>query len=741
MIGILQFKKKMLASVITTICLGGYHVSAIANDVVENKDVEKIVVTSRMRVESIQEVPIAVTAFSEQAIEDAGINRVSDFLALTPNVTFASSESSGVNFMTIRGLSQVRNGESPVAVVIDGVLMTDPAQFDQELFDVQRIEVLKGPQGALYGRNAIGGAINITTQEPSSDFEGKAKVGLGNGNLKKFQAGLSGGVSDEVFFRFAGSYVDHEGHIDNVYLNEKVDPYNDISLRARLTWIASDDLSLDFRASNTKTKGGSLNFVVNADYNAFDFVGDADNTSVPIIANRVGENERNITSLSFKLEYDLDFARLTAITSKDDQDEFYAASAFPYECNPDCPVSLLTTPITFALDSFNGAGSTVPQIVKVYTEVDTLSQELRLTSSGDEDLRWIAGLYYLQTDRYRVLPTDIDNGQDINREFFNDDTLFGFADDNENTAYAVFTQLNYDFNPEVELSFALRYDSDKREQTDVAPSGFSNTTGLTRSETFSQLQPNLTVRYIPNDELTVFATLSKGFRSGGFNQNGIAEAAESAGINGISDEYAKEVSSNVELGFKTSLFNQDLKINGGLFRTQVDNQHFYQFLGAINAQLLNNIDEVLLQGLELDVQYQVTDGLQIYAAYGLTDSEIQRYTVDPNDTGNWAPYVPKSTFNAGIQYGVPLSSNIEATFRVDYERRGKQYWDTANTTARSALDLVNLRFGIRAIDDDWSLIAWSKNATDEVYNAEFVRGGFASIAPPNTYGIDFTKRF
>jgi iron complex outermembrane receptor protein len=125
----------------------------------------------------------------------------------------------------------------------------------------------------------------------------------------------------------------------------------------------------------------------------------------------------------------------------------------------------------------------------------------------------------------------------------------------------------------------------------------------------------------------------------------------------------------------------------------------------------------------------------------MTDSEIKSYTVAPSDVGNWAPYVPNTTFNTGIQYSFLVSSNVETTFRVDYEIRGKQYWDTANTTARSSLNLVNLRFGIRAIDDDWSLIAWSKNATDEEYNAEFVSGGFASIAPPNTFGIDFTKRF
>lgn len=718
------------AAFMSGIC-GIYQVPVVA---AEPALLEEVVVTARKRSERLQDVPVAVSAFTEATIEDAGINRAADFIALTPNVTFANSESAGVNFLTIRGLSQVRNGESPVAVVIDGVLMTDPGQFDQELFDIQQIEILKGPQGALYGRNAIGGAINITTKDASEELEGKVKIGAGNGNRKKIQGAVSGPLAETLSFRLAGSYVDHDGYIDNEFLNKEVDPYEDTTIRGRLNWQPTENFSADLRISRSETEGGSLNFVVNADYNAFDFVGDADNTDVDIIANRIGENERDITSVSLKLDYETDFATITSVTSWDDQEEFYAASAFPYECNPTCPVSLATTPISF----FLGAS---PQLVKVFTEVEAFSQEIRLTSSDDQPLRWIAGLYYLQTDRFRGLPTEADLGQSPSKSVFNANTIFGFADDNDNEAFAAFGQFNYDLNDDVELSLALRYDRDEREQTDVAPVAFSATSGLKRDETYSEVQPKFTVRYQPDDNLNLFATWSKGFRSGGFNQNGVGAAAAAAGISGISDDYEKEVSTNIELGFKTVWLDGQLKVNGGIFRTEVEDQHFFQFLGAINAQLLNNIDEVLLQGAELDVHYQVSDSLDLYGAFGYTDSEIEDYTVTPADEGNWAPYVPKTTFNLGFQYHLPISDNVEGMLRVDYERRGKQFWDTANSTERSALNLVNARIGLQAADDSWSLIAWSKNLTDKEYNAEFVRGGFASIAAPRIYGIDFTKRF
>ena len=529
-------------------------------------ELEEIVVTARKRSESLQEVPVAVTAFTASNIEDAGIESAADFLALTPNVTFVSAESAGVNFLTIRGLTQVRNGESPVAVVVDGVLMTDPGQFDQELFDIQQIEVLKGPQGALYGRNAIGGAINITSKAPSEETEAKVALGIGNGGLVKIKGAVGGSLSETVNYRLAASRSDRDGYLDNAFLIEEVDPYEETSFRGRLNWQASDKLDVDLRLSRSEVEGGSLNFVINADFNTFDFVGDANDTSVDFTANRIGVNERDITSASIKLDYDLGFATLTSVTAYDDQSEYYAASAYPYECNPACPVSLETTPIgQFFTDSFGG---TTPQLVKVFTEVEAFSQELRLTSSDDASLRWIAGLYYLQTDRFRGLPTEIDTGvasQINDQSVFNSNTLFGFADDNDNTAYAAFGQLNYDLSENFELSAALRYDRDEREQTNVAPVTLTTSRGLTRTNDFSEVQPKVTLKHRVADNFNWFITWSEGFRSGGFNQVGIGAAAAAAGISGINDSYEKEVSSNIEVGFK-AVFNEGrTKLNGGAF--------------------------------------------------------------------------------------------------------------------------------------------------------------------------------
>ncbi|MEM1114427.1 MAG: TonB-dependent receptor, partial [Pseudomonadota bacterium] len=445
---------------------------------------EEVTVTARQRSESLQDVPVSVTAFTESQIDDAGITRAADFLQLTSNVTFASSESAGVNFMTIRGISQVRNGESPVAVVIDGVLMTDPGQFDQELFDIQQIEVLKGPQGALYGRNAIGGAINIMTKRPSDEVEGKVVVGAGNGDLRRIQGAVSGPLAENLFFRLAGSYVDHEGYIENEYLGEEADPYEDQSFKARLEWQPSEQLSLDFRAGYSETEGGALNFVLldNCGESNGCFAADrvydsgaADNTRTPIRASRLGTNERELSNVSLKIDYDFDFGTLTSITAWNDQSEFYAADAYPYDCGPACSSGELRVFDT----SFGPMVLENEQLVKVFTDVETISQEFRITSSDDQTLRWIAGAYYLATDRERGLPTEMDMGQPYSSSVFNENTLFGFADDNDNTAYALFGQINYDVTDTIEASLAVRYDRDEREQTDIAPPEFSATSGLT----------------------------------------------------------------------------------------------------------------------------------------------------------------------------------------------------------------------------------------------------------------------
>ena len=184
----------------------------------QQQELEEIVVTARLRTENYATTPAAITAFTAGEIQAAGIDRVHDFVQLTPNMTVVQTQNPGNTFVTIRGISQARNSDMPVAVVVDGVLMTNPAEFNQELNDIQQIEVLKGPQGALYGRNAIGGAINIVTKPATDKFEAKIRAGFDDGPGYLAQGAISGPLGDKWKYRAAVSFSDTDGFLENLSL-------------------------------------------------------------------------------------------------------------------------------------------------------------------------------------------------------------------------------------------------------------------------------------------------------------------------------------------------------------------------------------------------------------------------------------------------------------------------------------------------------------------------------------------
>jgi iron complex outermembrane receptor protein len=708
---------------------------------------EEVVVTARMRSESLQDVPISETAFSAQAIEDSRIESADDFLQLTPNVTLANSQSAGVSFMTIRGISQVRNGEAPVAVVVDGVLQINNRQLTQAMIDMESIEVLRGPQGALYGRNAAGGAILINSRMPTDEFEGYVRATYGKGNERGLQFAAGGPiVADTLKYRVAAKYQDIDGYLDNKQLRQEADALEDISMRGILQWAINDQWELMTRASMVRTEGGGLNF----QYQSVEFDGDSCNTNNPFggpvpdannvvrefCSTNLGYNERDIDELSLKLVYDGDTVSWTNTASYNDVMEYGHADQFPY---------------TNEVDVFGAFDGTQTQFV----EVEAWSLESRLASNHDGALQWMIGAYYLETDRFISTTVGDDNRQGIVRierqpafgNPLNPTTSF-IADDNNNTAWALFGNVSYDISDALELALALRYDKDDREQTvsplNTAglPNGCSqtNTANCIREQSFSELQPKVTLRYDISDDANIYASYGEGFRSGQFNQFGVASAAAAAGVIGVRDEVDAEITKTSELGIKSEFFDNRLRVNAALFRTET-NPLYFVFVGEVGAQVLVNIEDVELTGGEVEAFLSVSEGLDLYAAFGITDSEIKSNSLNPATVGNEAPYVAKNTFNLGAQYRTDLTAGLGLVARVDYERRGAQFWDPENSTERSALNLVNARLGIEDLDGRWSLTAAVRNLGDEEYNSEWVLGGFAHPAQPRTWHIDARVNF
>ena len=703
---------------------------------------EEIVVTgARGREERLLEVPVAVTAFDRQAVEEAGIREVNDFLSMTPNVNFTRSQSAGTNFLTVRGVTQVRNSEPPVATVVDGVLQINPRQFNQGLVDVERIEVLRGPQGALYGRNATGGAILITTRAPTNELEGHVEAGAGR-NRYAAGASLSGPiVEDELFFRLAARYDDSDGLLYNPVLDDTVDYLEDLTFRGKLLWTPSAALEIDVRAGIVRTEGGGLNYIfqpatVGGDGKpvAFDFTrGDADLVDRNLYANNPGYNERDIDELALKIRYEGAWGTFSSTTAWNAVTEYLHGDQFPYTA---------ATSVDFGVFPLGDGTQTQ------YVDVEAVSQEFRITSPSDRRLRWMAGVYWLATDRFISTTTGADLGLGITRiehtPLFADavnPTLTFLADDNDNTASAIFGNVDYDVTDAFELSLALRYDRDEREQH-VSGLNTAGVPGAVNERTYDHLQPKVSARWLVSPGLNVYGSWGVGFRSGQFNQNGVGEAAASVGLVGVEDVVDEEITATWEIGFKAEARDGRVSIDGALYRTDVEGQHYFVFVGAVGAQVLVGIDDVRLFGGELAATAHLAEGLDAYASVGLTDSEIKGYALNPAAVGNKAPYVPDVTFNAGLQYRTaPLWRGFGTFTRIEYRHVGEQYWDPENSTDRSALDLVDLRFGFENGESGWSIIGTWENVLDEAYNDEFVLGGFAQPAPPITWRVDVRKAF
>jgi iron complex outermembrane receptor protein len=737
--------------------------SVFTFDSVAQTALEEIIVTARKRDESYSDVPVSVTAFTEADIEASGIETPADYITRTPNITMVETQNQGTSFITIRGISQARNSEPSAAVLIDGVLMANPSQFNQELFDIEQIEVLRGSQGALYGRNAIGGVITVRTKEPADEFEGRVTLGADSGPGFKVVAGASGPAPgiDNLKYRASFSYKDTEGYIDNPYLNDEADPYRDISGRVKLLWQPTDNFTADFRFSISQVDTQALYFNIAAE---------ADDTSLPVRVNNPGENPRDMYNVSLKMDYDNNYGTFTSITSYDDLEELLTGDQFNFLPRSESFANFFAdlglggfpdpTAQFFAfLKTLNG-GQVIDLSQTQFLDTSSWSQEFRFTSPSENRLRWIAGAYFIATNRYISTGNQIDRGNGVfpvyrtpRPSVFTNPTdpspQLGLLEDaQDNFAWAVFGAVSYDITDRLEGTIALRYDEDTRENTTLTKPLYDPTLGLTtqgevREHTWDDWQPKFTLRWMPSDNITIYGDYSHGFRSGGFNQSGVGAAVPTPGIE---DLFEQETADTFEAGIKMQVFDNrvDLRLSG--YMTDAEGSYFFFFDPGTSTQNLGNLDEVSYSGIEFEGLALVTEGLNINLGLGITDSEIDA-AADPTQVGNEAPLVSEYTLNVGGQYRRSIAEfgGLDAFIRLDYMVIGDTYWDPNNLSVRSPVDLMDLRAGIES-PDNWSLTFWSRNLLDEEYNAEFSPGPapgahFLFKAAPMRWGVDFTKRF
>jgi iron complex outermembrane receptor protein len=706
--------------------------NAQTSAITDEPTLNEVVVTARRRSENLQSVPEAITAFSTQQIEDARIQKFGDFTALTPNFEMFTTSSPGVFQMSIRGISQANEGDAPVVMVVDGVTLPYPNSFTMPLFDVKSIEILKGPQGALYGQNAIGGAVVVTTMQPSNEYQGKVSVSFGRGNENE-QIGVISGplIKDILLFRLAGFHHNFDGDLRYVYAPANLENYLREGLgRADLKFLASDTFTADLGVSygSTSSGAGPLVPVTYSLQSGIPGVStNALNSQLVLgVPNQDWHTHTQRTSWdgSLRMVWNAGFADLSSVT---------AGTRLRENNVQDLDVSH----VPFV--RLTGQ----PQIVDAY------SQELRLTSPSQQRFRWTFGGFLQRVHRAQ---TNLVSGNLNLLLTGNPDPaaavyipLSDILQDQHLDSYAGFVQVNYDILPMLELTLAGRYDHDPRAQVSGPPEG----PAVREQRTFNKFQPKASVSYKPSTNQTYYFTYAQGFRPGGFN------ATDTLATKPVFDP---EETTTYEVGAKFSFFDQRASLSMALYSTDYKNQQLtlVQVTATSATQSIFTVKKDKIRGIELEAQARPVNGLDIGLGVGLQDGKIKEFGnslsgsgFDPASyIGNNVPLQSQYTISLSTQYTHAITGGMQGFIRGDLSRKGLMYWYADNRVARPPFNLVNAKLGVRT--DTLEVNLYGSNIFNKTYDSMYfdnkfvgAPGGFdfAYLADKARYGIEATYHF
>jgi iron complex outermembrane receptor protein len=654
-------------------------------------DIEEIIVTAQKRSERLQDVPIQVDVLTAEALANRQIEQTSEVSRIVPNFWVQRTGNYSDSVVVLRGIAQASRSDSPIAVIVDGVPQDDTKQFNMRLFDVSSIEVLRGPQGSIYGRNAEAGVVLINTRQPTDEFTGFADVSYGNENTVDAAAGISGAIAPGARFRLAGSYFSSDGVIENAFTGGAGDAVDyDYSLRGNLYFDLGESTTLTLIANYSEFDAAGVIFapVFSGDPN--DFVDLQSN-----FPNRGDGDSQNFTA---KLDSDLGFATFSSITGYTKLEQVQVTD-----------LDFTSTPVL---------GNNSPYDREIW------SQEFRLVSPGDRPLRWVLAADALDSDHFLATRVFFDRGDPVN-----DPNTFGGGvrpEDSGRFAYGVSGQIDYDATTQLTLTAGARYDSDERTQVD-------NATGLDREADFELFQPRVSATYRFDEDRQVYATIGVGFRSGVFNGTDFP----------IADS---EELTNYEVGFKTQGMDGALTLNGAVFYSDIDNLQFSYIDFVRRANVTSNIDNVTITGAEIEVAVDVAESLSLFANIGYAESEIEEFTLFPQYVGNHPPRTADWSSTAGFDFTHTTSNSLGWFLRGDVQYISDRYWFHDNVDVQDSKTFVNLNAGVET--ETWSFTVWGKNLSDtEAYDTYFP--GQATGLPydvgfpsrPRTYGVRLAVSF
>ena len=471
-------------------------VSLLASGPAVGQQLEEVIVTARARSESLQDVPATITAFTENQIENMGVERAEDFIFMTPGVTMVNTVEIGDTSLSIRGLNGARDAETNFAFIVDGILYPNPYGFNREMPDLAQIEVLKGPQGALYGRSAAAGAVIMSTKKPSDESDMRIKLSAAEHGTKTAMFTAAGPLSDTISGRFTVAHRSTDGNLENIKLNANaVNDFEETNISARLVFEPTDRLSIDTKLSVGEAEGAPISF--NAAFELPNFVGffgipdfqiDVNDHQFVFAGNVRPKNNVDSVEFSIKADYEMDNASLSVWAMASQQEHIFIAdgtsAAFNfYAFEPSCQASLsenlfypMQSPTYIA---GNQPGSYLlppysPTTCDGYQyqvrDQDDMSFQATLTSTGDGALRWQAGIYYLDIEKESGVAQAFDDGRaNLPEQLVSELTDALVHDMFDTTVTAIFGSVNYDVSEDVELSFAIRWDREERDARSLVP--------------------------------------------------------------------------------------------------------------------------------------------------------------------------------------------------------------------------------------------------------------------------------
>ena len=679
---------------------------------------DAVVVTAEKEESNIQKVPVSITALSSREIDAYRLWSSKDLKGIVSNL-YAADPGDGRNIISIRGITST-SYDPAVVTYIDGVPQFTLDTYIPQLFDVDHIDVLKGPQGTLYGRNAMGGVVNIVTRKPDNLFHAGLEVSAGNYGLQRYTFQVSTPlVEGKLFLGVAGLYEGSNGYYTNDFDNSHFDKQHRFADNISLKYLANAQWSFALNMKNLWNRNQGA-FTLNPSIES------AFENPYHLSQNAIGEMIDNTMNASLQIRHTGTKTNFSSLTAYQSNYRYYQT-----------PVDGDFSPAD-ALSIVNNYG-------KPWNKVNVWTEELRLSSAtgSASPWKWAVGSYlFLQ---------DIPNKQGVH--FGADAALVGSPSTNytiinstkiKNKGLAFYGQLQYDLSKSFTLAGGLRYDYQESGANvsgeylpDGSPSGFPTQADTSGKTNFHALSPMLSVTFHPNDHAHIYLSYNRGYRTGGLTQ--LSSDPSQPPLY----PYQPEFSNNYELGLKTNYFENRLHANFAVFYNTVQDVQVPTLILPDAITVIKNAGGLTSKGFEAEMQALVLPGLDITYHFGYTHAVYTSGKLSSNGDavdldGKKQVYSPEMTSMLAAEYKISLGKSVTAFARMEWFYFGRQYFDLMNTQAQSAYQLLNASVG--AGFRQFGLSFWTRNLTGTKYIAYAYDFGAARLGDPCTYGFTLKYR-